>query len=223
MQLLYPVPASSVVTQTFAEHVAWAEAHPGVPYNGGIDYAAPTGTPVECAAPGRVIRVRKDEAGYGWHALVEHDGNYQTLYAHLSQIDVSAGQKLAAGDIIGRVGSTGNSTGPHLHFEVRKDGTPVDPAPLLVAMLDGQDQVPEAPEPASFPSLPRVHITSTVGLNIRQAAGVVYPLAGYLPAGSVVEVMRGVRDGDDTWLQIGHQQWVAMRYGGDEFAAWVAE
>lgn len=92
----------------------------------GVDIAAPWGTPVRAAAAGTVVYAGWF-GGYGKLVVVDHGGGIATLYGHLSSIAVSAGQPVAAGDLVGRVGSTGYSTGPHLHFEVRVDGRPVDP------------------------------------------------------------------------------------------------
>lgn len=92
----------------------------------GVDIAAPWGTPVRVAAAGNVVYAGWF-GGYGKLVVVDHGGGTATLYGHLSSIAVSAGQRVAAGDLVGRVGSSGYSTGPHLHFEVRVDGRPVDP------------------------------------------------------------------------------------------------
>jgi murein DD-endopeptidase MepM/ murein hydrolase activator NlpD len=92
----------------------------------GVDWAAPTGTPVIAAAAGRVIQAGTDGA-YGNVVLMDHGGGWQTLYAQLSRFHVQAGACVAAGETIADVGSTGLSAGPHLHFEVRKDGTHLDP------------------------------------------------------------------------------------------------
>lgn len=96
----------------------------------GIDLRAGTGTPVRAAADGEVV-VAGVRGGYGNAVLIEHGGNLATFHAHMSSILVSAGQMVKAGQIVGLVGSTGMSTGPHLHFEVRIGGTPVDPLPYL--------------------------------------------------------------------------------------------
>jgi murein DD-endopeptidase MepM/ murein hydrolase activator NlpD len=96
----------------------------------GFDLAAPTGTPVAAAASGTVVHA--GPAGtYGNLITIRHDNGLETRYAHLSAVDIQVGAHVEAGQPIGKVGTTGYSTGPHLHFEVRQDGHTVDPAPLL--------------------------------------------------------------------------------------------
>ena len=92
----------------------------------GVDYAAPTGTPVRTIADG-VVTFAGWQRGYGNTIEVTHRDNQSTLFGHLSRVDVRAGQKVAQGDFIGAVGSTGLSTGPHLHFEFRDKGVHQDP------------------------------------------------------------------------------------------------
>lgn len=92
----------------------------------GVDIAAPWGSPVHAAAPGTVIYTGWF-GGYGKIVLVDHGGGVSTLYGHLSAVLVSPGHQVRAGSLLGRVGSTGYTTGPHLHFEVRIGGRPVDP------------------------------------------------------------------------------------------------
>jgi murein DD-endopeptidase MepM/ murein hydrolase activator NlpD len=96
-------------------------------FHTGLDYPAAVGTPVVAAAAGRVTYAGLSAGGWGNLVIVSHGGVTRTLYAHLSQVSVSVGQQLAAGQRLGRVGSTGNSSGPHLHFEVRLRGAAVDP------------------------------------------------------------------------------------------------
>jgi len=102
----------------------------GSDYHRGLDFAVPVGTSVVASAGGQVITSRSG-GGYGEYILIQHSGGYQTLYAHLSRRLVSEGQSVSAGQQIGLSGNTGTSTGPHLHFEARLNGSPVDPAPLL--------------------------------------------------------------------------------------------
>lgn len=92
----------------------------------GIDWAAPSGTPIYAAADGTVVLSRW-YSGYGQCVIIDHGNGVQTLYGHQSQIAVSAGQKVTRGQVIGYVGTTGQSTGNHLHFEIRSNGTKLDP------------------------------------------------------------------------------------------------
>ncbi len=96
----------------------------------GVDIGAPTGTPIHAFAAGTVTHVGP-RGGYGNLVIVEHPGGLETRYAHQSAMDVVVGQRVEAGQVVGRVGATGTATGPHLHFELRRDGTSIDPAPYL--------------------------------------------------------------------------------------------
>jgi murein DD-endopeptidase MepM/ murein hydrolase activator NlpD len=96
----------------------------------GIDIAAPMGAPVLAAQSG-VVDLATRDGGYGIYVVIDHGGGVRTLYAHLSQLLVSPGQSVGRGEQIGLVGSTGFSTGPHLHFEVRQNGALRDPLALL--------------------------------------------------------------------------------------------
>lgn len=95
-------------------------------FHTGVDIAAPSGTPVRAADEGTVLYAGW-YGGYGKLVVLDHGQGVSTLYAHLSKILVTVGQRVAQHQLIGRVGSTGYSTGPHLHFEVRRNGRPVDP------------------------------------------------------------------------------------------------
>ncbi|WP_299427857.1 peptidoglycan DD-metalloendopeptidase family protein [uncultured Meiothermus sp.] len=100
-------------------------------FHTGIDLAAPTGTPIYAARAGQVGTAGWSRFGYGLHVIVGHGGAKETLYAHMSRILVRPGQWVERGDLLGHVGSTGWSTGPHLHFEVRVGGTPRNPLAFL--------------------------------------------------------------------------------------------
>ncbi|MFO6446619.1 M23 family metallopeptidase [Erythrobacter sp. NE805] len=97
----------------------------------GIDLAAPTGTPVYATADGVVSRADLYST-YGLYISINHGASMETRYAHLSRLAVTAGDTVKKGDLIGYVGSTGRSTGPHLHYEVRVDGLAVNPIPYMV-------------------------------------------------------------------------------------------
>ncbi|MFQ5577818.1 MAG: peptidoglycan DD-metalloendopeptidase family protein [Anaerolineae bacterium] len=92
-----------------------------------LDIGAPYGAEVYAAAAGTVIHAQWARTGYGFTVIIDHGSSRQTLYSHLKGALVQAGQQVARGEVIGAVGSTGNSTGPHVHFEVREDGQRVNP------------------------------------------------------------------------------------------------
>ena len=97
----------------------------------GIDIAMPVGHAVRVVMPGTVEKVAYENGGYGCYITVRHDNGYETRYAHLSSTLVNAGDYVEADQEIALSGNTGNSTGPHLHFEVRHNGVPVDPATMF--------------------------------------------------------------------------------------------
>jgi murein DD-endopeptidase MepM/ murein hydrolase activator NlpD len=139
---LYP-PATGPITQLFGPtdfSLEFPFTFQGVYYphfHTGLDLGIVTGTAVRAASAGTVVLATTNTGpdgtpvGYGTYVLIHHGGDLFTLYGHLSQLAVTAGQKVATGQVIGLSGSTGNSTGPHLHFEVRHGQTPVDPLPLI--------------------------------------------------------------------------------------------
>jgi murein DD-endopeptidase MepM/ murein hydrolase activator NlpD len=102
----------------------------GGSWHQGIDLSAPKGTPVWATADGKVVVAERDGA-YGRTVLVDHGNGYATRYAHLRRIKVSRGERVRRGDIVGTVGESGRASGSHLHYEVRRGGTPVDPRPFL--------------------------------------------------------------------------------------------
>jgi murein DD-endopeptidase MepM/ murein hydrolase activator NlpD len=119
-------PVRACITQYF-----WAR-HPG------YDLAAPTGTPVYAADSGFVEVVGWDNSGYGNMILINHGNSFVTRYAHLSAFNVEPGQSVKKGDLIGRIGSTGHSTGPHLHFEVIFGGVQRNPAFFITGKAPGR-------------------------------------------------------------------------------------
>ncbi|WP_052950946.1 peptidoglycan DD-metalloendopeptidase family protein [Clostridium baratii] len=107
------------ITSNFGER--WGKNH------NGLDIAGNIGDPVMAALDGKVKSTFYERDGYGNVVILEHEGGIETRYAHMSKIGVKTGDTVKKGDIVGEVGSTGRSTGPHLHFEVRVNGSPVDP------------------------------------------------------------------------------------------------
>jgi murein DD-endopeptidase MepM/ murein hydrolase activator NlpD len=98
-----------------------------VKLHAGLDFAAPMGTPIYATANGRITTASNTGNGYGNHVVINHGYGYETLYGHMSKIKVRVGQRIKRGEVIGWVGSTGKSTGPHCHYEVHKNGQKIDP------------------------------------------------------------------------------------------------
>lgn len=96
-------------------------------YHAGLDFTAPQGTPIYATADGVVKEAGFSTGGYGNHVVLNHGFGYETVYGHMYRVKVKAGQRVKRGEVIGWVGSTGKSTGPHCHYEVHRGGVPVDP------------------------------------------------------------------------------------------------
>lgn len=122
---------SSVLTSDFGKRVSPITGREHL--HRGIDLAAPTGTKVYACQAG-TVSVATFDSVYGNYIILQHADSVQSVYAHLSAMEVRAGQPVMKGSVIGRVGSTGASTGPHLHFEIRKNGRAEDPKSLLPAI-----------------------------------------------------------------------------------------
>ena len=119
-------PARGPITTYFGE-VGWTSPRG----HAGIDISAPWGTPVLAAASGQVLLATRAGGGYGIEIILDHGDGLRTVYGHLSELDIQAGEEVSRGQLIGLVGSTGFSTGPHLHFEVRQNGELRNPLNLL--------------------------------------------------------------------------------------------
>ncbi|WP_153798183.1 M23 family metallopeptidase [Foetidibacter luteolus] len=96
-------------------------------FHAGLDFTAPQGTPIYATADGTVKESDYNAGGYGNHVVINHGFGYETLYGHMVRIKARTGTKVKRGEVIGYVGSTGKSTGPHCHYEVHRNGQPVDP------------------------------------------------------------------------------------------------
>jgi LysM repeat protein len=117
-------PSNGLILGYFIRPVAGGIKTQNVHGHNGIDIGAPIGTPIRAVADGKVIlaRVGGWGGGYGNYVIIQHPNGMQTLYGHMNRVDVSAGDKVSQGSIIGTVGNTGNSSGPHLHIEIHKKG-----------------------------------------------------------------------------------------------------
>ena len=137
-KLLWPIPHAPVSQSFGPTGYTFEAAYAGFPhFHTGIDLSVPLGTPVFAAADGVVVLARSMTdaggvlVGYGNYIIIQHDAGLKSLYGHLLAIGVKEGDQVKRGQLIGLVGSTGNSTGPHTHFEVRIDNSPVDPMQML--------------------------------------------------------------------------------------------
>lgn len=109
-----------------------------VKFHPGLDFAAPVGTPIYATGDGTVELAGMDGSGYGIHVIINHGYGYQTLYGHMVRVKVVKGQQVKRGEVIGWVGSTGKSTGPHCHYEVIHNGEKVDPVNFFYNDLSPQ-------------------------------------------------------------------------------------
>ena len=132
-KLLAAIPAIQPVRNENLKHMASGFGYRTDPFtkarkmHEGMDFTAKTGTPIFATGDGVVARADNTVSGFGNHILIRHGFGYETLYGHLSKYKSRAGQRVKRGDIIGYVGSTGRSEGPHLHYEVHKNGKVVNP------------------------------------------------------------------------------------------------
>lgn len=118
-RFMHPLNGRGTISSTYGSR--WGTFHYG------LDFAAPAGTPIYASAGGKVIYSGYNNGGYGKLIIIDHGNGYQTYYAHCSSLYVNVGESVSQGQNIAGVGTTGNSTGNHLHFEVRVGGTPVNP------------------------------------------------------------------------------------------------
>jgi hypothetical protein len=207
----YPFSQAYIITQIFGENPG-AYARFGMRAHNGIDFGAPLGTPVLAAADGEVITSEFDEGGYGKYIVIDHGDGYTSVYAHLSHLRVPARAQVKAGQLIGLTGSTGNSTGPHLHFEVRKRGEEqngywgaIDPSPLI--------EWPGAPEPAPAKAetpagYKRINMP---GVRLRNAPGLGGAILAELPKGTALMV------GDEQVVGSGHTWQAVILYVAAEY------
>lgn len=192
-RLIWPTPDPKVVTQYYGINPQW---YPGQKGHEGIDLRAPNGTPIYAAASGEVYRVSGDTGAYGIHVRIRHehpDGPFKTIYAHFQQANVSEGDKVNAGDVIGLANNTGNSSGAHLHLTLKKVGDGSD----WMNLSDIVNPVPYMPD-----LFPGHGWRLDVGGNFRTQPVVGNTLIRYLAAGT-----QFIATGkfEDDWWEIIHQ------------------
>ncbi len=110
-------------------------------FHEGMDFSARSGTPIFATGDGVVVRADNSRSGFGNHIVLRHGYGYETLYAHLSKYNVRPGKRVKRGDVIGFVGSTGRSEAPHLHYEVHKNGKPVNPLNFYYGNISAAEYV----------------------------------------------------------------------------------
>lgn len=148
-KLLAATPAIQPVSNTQLDRIASGfgyridPIYKTVKLHAGLDFAAPQGTPIYATADGVVTTAGNKGTGYGNHVVINHGYGYETLYGHMVRVKASSGQHVKRGDLIGYVGSTGKSTGPHCHYEVHKNGQKLDPVYFFYNDLSPQqfDQI----------------------------------------------------------------------------------
>jgi murein DD-endopeptidase MepM/ murein hydrolase activator NlpD len=148
-RLLWPIPHASITQGFGPSGFSFEAAYAGFPhFHTGIDLAVPLGTPVFAAADGVVLLAEPMTdgsgglVGYGNYVVIQHETGLKTLYGHLLAFGVRAGDTVKRGQLIGLVGSTGNSTGPHTHFEVRIENSPIDPLQMMPSLVPNSATTP---------------------------------------------------------------------------------
>jgi len=201
-----------------------------IAYYGGVDFGVVTGTEALAVLMAEVIKAGWD-AGYGNFVKLA-SGDIEVIYAHLSELRVRVGETVSPGQVIGLTGSTGNSSGPHLHFEVRFKKMPVDPWPMLSPHPDplpgGEGETP-SPDPGGEPEfyghIPAVTVLpkgkTLDGLRLRGGPSTNWPTYGAIPEGEAVEFTRFEVEGRNLWGCIGGYPvvWMAVYHDGK----WLVE
>ena len=217
LRLFYPVePFKYPITQVFGANPQW---YPLTSGHNGIDWGLPMRTKIFATLPGSVIRVAGDPNGYGNHIRIQHDDNLMSLYGHLDEHNfalVQVDDHVEAGQHIGFSGNTGRSTGPHLHFEVRRGSKAFDPQPFLVTQLEPEEEI----QPPAAVIKGRVLASVTPFLNVRSGPDVLYPLVDTLPPGTEFEIYEFVTD--TIWLHTS-KGFLAMRFKGNNFIELLKE
>lgn len=146
-KLLTAIPAIQPVKNEDLRHMASGFGYRSDPFtkirkfHAGMDFSARTGTPIYATGDGVVVTADANSSGYGNHIVIRHGYGYETLYGHMSKYRARVGQKVKRGDVIGYVGSTGRSEAPHLHYEVHKNGTVVNPLNFYYGNISAKEYI----------------------------------------------------------------------------------
>lgn len=215
---ILPVPSYCVTSQTFDQHVQEAKKHGwcsqpgncpgGTYYYGGEDFApdwdhVTKPVPITCSKRGKVTKV-KDESpkGYGLAIYLLTDDNELVIYAHLEKTLVVVGSVVEAGALIAWMGNSGNSTGKHLHWEIRVNGIPTDPRSLMSATINSEPEfIPTEFFIPVIPVLPVGRVEATDGLRIRSEP-VSGDHLGWLHYGNTVRITDVFYKGKDVWFRV---------------------
>ncbi len=184
------------ITQRFGENPQDYEPY-GLPYHLGIDFGLWENDPVYAVAGGSVTLADRDpnnKTGFGIYCIIQHDKYFRTIYAHLNYLIIQAGQEVEACQHIGGAGSTGRSSGPHLHLQLEKNGHAVDPMPFLKPLLNGSADIPTPPGylfgfvyvPGTIPT---EGSAGEYGLNLRAQPSKDSAKLGYIPPGTKFQII----------------------------------
>lgn len=237
IELYYPFPENLTLReeQTFLEHVQVASqkgwcTKPGPCsskyYYPGIDWSYPGGCQILAAHDAKISKIGFQDGGYGNYVQQQwqEDGYTWTIvYAHLKTIEVKIGQMLEVGQVIGWMGTTGFSTGVHVHFELRRNGIPVDPAEFFVSTTTSI--LPVVDEtiiqvPLFIPAFPESQVTARVisdYINIREEPKADANYLGQILNGETFVVLSVQMIDGDIWAKTGHKQYIVLRYQGKNY------
>lgn len=215
MNFCLPFQGTYPITQKFGENPGSYSGF-GLAGHNGVDYGVPNGTKILAAADGTVEKVGNDPNGYGIYVKLKHAEGYHTLYGHLREYVYGIGDTIVAGQLIGYSNNTGNSTGSHLHFEIRLDGQEsngyggaVDP----LAQIEGEIIVPNLElQPGA-----RIRVICTA-LRIRDAYSTsTGQVVGLLYKGAKASAIDVYVQGEEVWVQISDGLWICYSYHGGQF------
>ena len=200
IKLFWPVAQTTTITQKWGES---PKNYPLTNGHNGVDFGAPAGTPIYAAHDGQVIRADMDTTGYGNHVRILHMEGWGTVYGHFQALAIGQGKSVKAGDYLGEMGSTGNSTGPHLHFELRGN---------MLSVLSGMDPLPYL---VNTTNIVASGVTTVDGLRVRTSPAIGDNVKQYLPSGTSLDFVE--IQGDWGRILSAGARWVCLKQGGDVY------